>query len=223
MKHFLKQANKVVINWVTTYAVWILMGTIFLYIVLLISYRKYHWLSWVFDDSDKTNIIQIALFIGVIIVLYESIRIRELEYQPILSIFVKDWPNSSAAGGLNKYLIDIPSSTDEAGKVFCLAVRNVGNGTGNNLMIQLPEVKEKYTIDQEQTTIPKDNEVRFKIQGLELSYYKNLKLDVSSVSFITQKKFIYSFIIDDVSKRSIRYLNDSEEKINKINYERSRK
>lgn len=209
MKHFLKQFNKMIIDWVTTYAVWILFGTIFLYTGLLIIYRKFHWLSWVFDDSDKTNIIQIILFIGVIMVLYESIRIREQEHQPIINLFVKIKPSlSQVPNGHEQYCIDITENSIVT-KVFYLVVRNEGKGTGYNLKIALPGyVNSEYSTIQEQTTIVGNgDEVPFKVVSDKANIYKKLKLNISAYSF-SNKKFTYCFELINPVTKNIKYLGE---------------
>lgn len=211
----MRNTQEKIIKWITSNAILILIILVVSYVAVLFLFRRYHWLPWLFDDADKTNIVQIILFIGIILVLYESIRMREIEYQPVLSLFIKGpyyiySKNEEIKKKLRKFKPWLVNY-DQNHK-FCFAVRNTGKGVGLDLKIEVLKddrsVNGSCIIEQEQYIISHTkDEVRFKINGL--SSYNCIKIKISAES-ISGKMYSYFFKVKDISKRCVIYLEKNE-------------
>lgn len=198
----MKRWQEKIISWVTSNVILTLFLIFIFYTAGLVIYRKYHLIAWLYDDADKTNLISIILFVGVILVLYESIKMREIEHQPVLSLYVRDSDKTPEEFRIFEYRV--------------LAIRNTGKGVAQNLRVQINDKNGQLIPIRwlEQTIIsPAKDEIRIMLEN-KLEKCGDLdgsKITISAES-VNKKVYTYTYTLEKLSDRIVRFEDLKNEK-----------
>jgi len=163
----------------------------------------------VFDDADKQNLIQIALLIGAVMALLEARRLREIEYQPILSLYIRDALKDKEGNQHKRYRWCFYRNF---GETICkyFAIRNTGKGTALNLRVQVKNSKGKeLEIKNISGAIiaPKKDEVAIDLKQLDPKNEKEMngvKFLISSET-ITGNRWSSTYEVTDAIKGVVAY------------------
>lgn len=165
------------------------------------------------SETDQSNIIQLFLLVGALIAIIEAlktrketVRQREAEYQPILTIFIRDSEHKGTEGDKHwKYNF---KEEGENGKY--IVIRNNGKGTALNLRVEYIYEKEKREVYTYQQQILEGNGDEQAVKLTQNISDINLETD-QSIEFIlsaqsaTKKTYIYSYSVN-FKTETVRYL-----------------
>ena len=166
-----------------------------------------------FDDSDKENLVQIALLAGVFVTLYEARLLREADHKPILALYLKDFSDPKRRKHLPYRICPEQDSGIHLGLQDgrYLVVRNTGRGTAFNLQVSVMETSiQGFDTERTSNTIvaPDGNEVpiEFNKRIYNMNDLDGTVLDLNATSE-TGWKHTFRFRIESAEKYQIEYLS----------------
>ncbi len=152
-----------------------------------------------FDDSDKENLVQIALLVGAILAFKETVSLRKLEHEPILSMGI----NNVKEGDKDEHMLDwcfaFENETKTKGKY--LTIRNCGKGGAFNLKQERGDLRKVEIEKFSNLFVAPDNNVHVKIKEA-LDGYSELDDNqfVISCESIEGDQFFGRYSISDAEK-----------------------